>query len=532
MKKGKHSFDFAAVVAAMDAGRKVDEVAAEHGISRGTVYTAVIEGHPERPRRRRKPRSDEKRIVALHRKGTKVADIARRTGTDASTVYRVLKRKGFEFDPSPDRLNLDAEAIRRQYDAGATLRGLADEHGTTKKTIERRILRAGGKVRSNETRLRTAELARRYKAGESCSALAREHGVTWESVATRLRAAAVRMRTRKEATSGPKTGASTWDRAKREVRVKTPAGWRQMANMVWERHHGPVPAGCVVQRVDKALPPKRIHRLENLVLVDRKRRPDCAGPAAGSTRTCRPPTAPSIDRNPHDRRPQGRRHPLPARRHTQVGRDGRPGEGRPGADRPRNRRQKPGRSTTRSRPSSRSGQADRQPEHPPGDKRMRAEIHRWKMATPKHDDGRVDVGYAIYVREQDVPAGFANGATRIHLAYEGKPVAWEEYHVDYRDATWRSDEEPGYGRYAAWLEHKSQAERRMMALLHEHCPETREHDRWSSLWLAVREPSSLTTIVIEVDDPEEPGSVARNDKPDTDASEAGAASRAGHTDTD
>ena len=133
---------------------------------------------------------------------------------------------------------------------------------------------------------------------------------------------------------------------------------------------------------------------------------------------------------------------------------------------------------------------------------MRVEIHRWKMATPKHDDGRVDVGYAIYVREQDVPAGFANGATRIHLAYEGKPVAWEEYHVDYRDATWRSDEERGYGRYAAWLEHKSQAERRMMALLHEHCPETREHERWSSLWLPVREPPNLATIVIEVEEPD------------------------------
>ena len=129
---------------------------------------------------------------------------------------------------------------------------------------------------------------------------------------------------------------------------------------------------------------------------------------------------------------------------------------------------------------------------------MRIEIHRWKMAAEPHEDGRVDVGYAVYVLERDMLPG-AQPRTHHVLAHEGKPVDWNEYRVSFPEATWVPDLDPGWERYQAWLAHEERCQARLMTILHEHCPETREHERWSDLWLPVREPESLETIVTDIE---------------------------------
>ena len=53
------------------------------------------------------------------------------------------------------------------------------------------------------------------------------------------------------------------------MRVKTSAGWRRVSHVLRERAHGPVPAGCVVSRVDNQLPPNEVDRLEDLLLTER-----------------------------------------------------------------------------------------------------------------------------------------------------------------------------------------------------------------------------------------------------------------------
>ena len=93
---------------------------------------------------------------------------------------------------------------------------------------------------------------------------------------------------------------------------------------------------------------------------------------------------------------------------------------------------------------------------------MRIEIHRWRMAIPVREDGRVAVGYDVRVILTD------------HGEYQ-----------DYPDATWSTSLSPGWARYEAWLAHEREAKRQMLHFLHEHCPETRELTEWPALWAYV-----------------------------------------------
>ena len=43
----------------------------------------------------------------------------------------------------------------------------------------------------------------------------------------------------------------------------------------------------------------------------------------------------------------------------------------------------------------------------------------------------------------------------------------------YEDATWVTDLPRGFERYAKWLDHEKAAQRQMLDMVHEHCPETR-----------------------------------------------------------
>lgn len=122
---------------------------------------------------------------------------------------------------------------------------------------------------------------------------------------------------------------------------------------------------------------------------------------------------------------------------------------------------------------------------------MRIEIHRNRIAVPPRDDGMIAVGYDILVPEEDVLPG-AQG--RIRVINPG----WREYRT-YEDATWVTDLSPGVERYSRWLDHEKAAQAEMLAMVQQHCPETRTWTRWPIFWAEVEPGSSQETVRFTID---------------------------------
>ena len=96
-------------------------------------------------------------------------------------------------------LTVEQEAeLRKRHEAGESVNSLKQEFGTSSKTVENAIRRAGGRVRTRKeaSNLRSVfdkqqsdELRRRYEAGESVNSLRKEFGVGGATVASAIRRA-------------------------------------------------------------------------------------------------------------------------------------------------------------------------------------------------------------------------------------------------------------------------------------------------------------------------------------------------------
>lgn len=133
---------------------------------------------------------------------------------------------------------------------------------------------------------------------------------------------------------------------------------------------------------------------------------------------------------------------------------------------------------------------------------MRIEIHRHRMALPPRDNGTIAVGYDMLVPEEDVLPG-AQGMIRI------LSPGHHEYRT-YEDATWTTDLPRGFERYAKWLDHEKAAQREMLAMVREHCPETRDWTDWPVFWAFVDPASSQDTVRFTID---RPATTAENTRP-------------------
>ena len=269
MRKRNLHFDHEAVADAGDAGEKPREVARRFGISGTSVHKAVREAHPERPKRTRRARVDDAEVERLHRAELRAAEIAGQMKIAKSSVYRALIRRGIRIDPSPNRVELDDTKLIEEYEEKRSLRTLAERHGVTHKTVAARIERGGGRLRSQEVRLPTAQVVEAYRRHTSAAELARRFKTTAETIKRRLQDAGVATRGHREAAGKP-DGATSWHREERSVWIKRGKRWRHASHLMWERAHGPLPAGCILVRVDKELAPGRIDRLDNLVLIGKR----------------------------------------------------------------------------------------------------------------------------------------------------------------------------------------------------------------------------------------------------------------------
>ncbi len=116
---------------------------------------------------------------------------------------------------------------------------------------------------------------------------------------------------------------------------------------------------------------------------------------------------------------------------------------------------------------------------------------------PPQDDGSIAVAYDILVPLNDC---LPNRCTIRTLLTNGRA------YQGFANATWSCDLPLGWERYQAWLQHELEAKRRMLAFLHEHCPETGELERWPALWAYIRPElaEDLRTVHLTIPTPGEP----------------------------
>jgi hypothetical protein len=123
------------------------------------------------------------------------------------------------------------------------------------------------------------------------------------------------------------------------------------------------------------------------------------------------------------------------------------------------------------------------------------------MNSPPGPDGRIAVSYDVWVPVDECPDDGMNRTTII--AADNADTPWNElerYH-DFPDATWRTELERGYERYERWLQHQKTARRRMLAMLHTHCPETRHLTEYPVLWADIDPDTALDRVEFDIDDP-------------------------------
>ena len=81
--------------------------------------------------------------------GASLREIGGRHGVSRQAVRNALDRVGHPRRPNagPGTLALDVDAMRREHEAGATAKEIADRHGCGPKTVIRRLREAGAAIR-------------------------------------------------------------------------------------------------------------------------------------------------------------------------------------------------------------------------------------------------------------------------------------------------------------------------------------------------------------------------------------------------
>lgn len=158
--------------------------------------------------------SEEQQAEVLRRyaAGDSVKVIAKHVGCRTSEISETLARHNAPVrlaGPKHQRFpGQSAHDLAAEYEAGATLEGLAEKHSTNTATVRNTLARVGTQTRSARrgvfwTDERVAEMVRRYEGGESQQAIADSLGVNQTVVSMRLINAGVVTRSRKRGAAHP-----------------------------------------------------------------------------------------------------------------------------------------------------------------------------------------------------------------------------------------------------------------------------------------------------------------------------------------
>lgn len=150
----KPTFDVDEATRLYQTGMSTRAVGQQLGVTGQTIIAHLRRAGVER-REHSTPKADHDLIVQLAGEGLTLTQIANRAGVALPTAAKHLARAGVTArdgrrDPTPiTRTDLDLDAIRAEYAAGATIPKLARTHGAATATIRRNLIAAGVTLRDD-----------------------------------------------------------------------------------------------------------------------------------------------------------------------------------------------------------------------------------------------------------------------------------------------------------------------------------------------------------------------------------------------
>jgi hypothetical protein len=184
--------------AALDDGR-LDELAASLGVTIGDARRMVELA----PRRTYRGRLDLEEIRRRYEAGESIAAIGAVGGVSRTAVRDAMIRAGIPTRPGPRPAgerrgplrHLDVEEIRRRWETGETLVAIARAVGASRGGVRLAMERVGNDRRSRRralslskgSRLDIDEIRRRYQAGETIVGIARAVGASESGVGGAVR---------------------------------------------------------------------------------------------------------------------------------------------------------------------------------------------------------------------------------------------------------------------------------------------------------------------------------------------------------
>lgn len=185
-------------------GLSLYRIAERHGVAYETVHTRLSEaGVQMRPRVNPLARDlDAEQLRHEYEAGDFLKTVAERHGVSVQTVRQLLDTVGTQLRPSSraDRSpkDLDAEQLRREYEAGDSLRTIAQRHGASVRTVRQLLDTVDAQIRPQGRYARKTPdidaMRREYEAGDSLTTIAQRHGATRRTVRARLVEAGAQIR--------------------------------------------------------------------------------------------------------------------------------------------------------------------------------------------------------------------------------------------------------------------------------------------------------------------------------------------------
>lgn len=146
----KHTpkYDHDAMLTMAADGHTSTEIAQALGCSRKAVYSVLHAHHGPQPR----PNIDTAEAIALHEQGNAIHEVAAQLRVSPSTIRRRFRLAGYtarDDRPTNSGRRTDLTGAITAYRDGATIPTLAEQHGTTPKTIRAHLRNAGVELRDD-----------------------------------------------------------------------------------------------------------------------------------------------------------------------------------------------------------------------------------------------------------------------------------------------------------------------------------------------------------------------------------------------
>jgi Mor family transcriptional regulator len=189
------------VLLGYNAGRSIQELAREHGVSPQAIHERLKKmGYTPRRLRRVPPISDEAFNASLreeYESGITADTLAQRHGMSQSGIFYRLHQLGVKIRPQGSRLKrTDLQRMREEYESGLSLPELGRRHGISYAAARMRLLKSGATPRPKSEAIKmkrrsmpkpmidlpSDEIKSQYERGSSTLELAQRYNRSVSSI--------------------------------------------------------------------------------------------------------------------------------------------------------------------------------------------------------------------------------------------------------------------------------------------------------------------------------------------------------------